>query len=343
MRKASFRKYQLSFKSPVLTSRGEMKVKNGYYLFISDGNITGVGECSFIKGLSVDDLVSYETALQSLCRFIEAKDEALLPDLAKFPSIRFGWETARLDFVNGGKKILFESEFTQGRKQIPINGLVWMGSKDFMQQQIGEKLAAGFRCIKIKVGAIDFEEELTLLKFIRSKFPAEVVEIRLDANGAFKVNDVFEKLERLSRFQIHSIEQPVKPGQLELMAKVCKGSPILVALDEELIGVPENRMMELLSGIQPAFIILKPSMLGGIQKCEQWINAAKENEIGWWATSALESNIGLNAIAQWVFVKDNPLKQGLGTGGLYTENVPSPLYIANGDLGFNPKEKWGIL
>lgn len=343
MLKGSFRKYQLSFKSPVLTSRGEMKVKNGYYLFISDGNKTGVGECSFIEGLSVDDLPNYETALQSLCRYIEAKDEALLPDLDKFPSIRFGWETARLDFENGGNKILFDSEFTQGRKQIPINGLVWMGSKDFMQQQIGEKLAAGFRCIKIKVGAIDFEEEITLLDFIRSKFPVDVIEIRLDANGAFSAKDVFEKLEGLSRFQVHSIEQPIKPGQPELMKKVCRESPIPVALDEDLIGVSENRMMELLNEIQPAFIILKPSMLGGFEKGEQWINAATKNEIGWWATSALESSIGLNAIAQWIFTKGNQLTQGLGTGGLYTENVSSPLYIAKGGLGFNPKEEWGIV
>ncbi|MDB5282913.1 MAG: o-succinylbenzoate synthase [Bacteroidota bacterium] len=340
--KASFKKYQLQFTEPVLTSRGQMAFKNGYYLSITDGQNTGTGECSFIEGLSIDDLANYELVLEELCKSVEDRASDTF-DLNKFPSIKFGLETALLDLKNGGRKVLFENEFTKGKKLIPINGLVWMGNKDFMFQQINTKLEAGFKCIKIKVGAIDFDEELNLLEFIRQKFPADTVEIRLDANGAFNKADVFKKLDDLSKYNIHSIEQPVKQGQLELMKKICKNSPIPVALDEELINPPGITPHELLSAIMPQYIILKPSLLGGIENCRTWINSTQQLGIKWWATSALESNIGLNAIAQWVFTENSNMVQGLGTGGLYVNNISSPLYITNGQLAYNPDRSWGSI
>ena len=342
MLKASFKKYQLHFVHPVLTSRGQMKVKNGYYLLIDDGTNSGVGECSFIEGLSVDDLANYESTLHRLYEFIEQGIPESLP-LNNYPSLQFGMETALLDLQGGGNKILFPGDFTKGKKQIPINGLVWMGSKEFMLQQIERKLKDGFKCIKIKVAAIDFDEEVMLLDFIRQKFPPEIIEIRLDANGGFTDNEVFKKLDILSKYHIHSVEQPVKQGQIELMANICRNSPVPIALDEELIK-PENiSKQELLSTIKPQYIILKPSLLGGFNACNEWIKAASQHNINWWATSALESNIGLNAIAQWVFTQNNGMVQGLGTGGLYTNNISSPLFVKNGHLGFNPGNEWGTI
>lgn len=341
MLKAFFKKYQLIFKSPVLTSRGPMKVKNGYFLFICDGDKTGTGECSYIEGLSIDDLDSYADTLRLLCRYLETAGNELMPDLKRFPSIQFGLEMATMDFENGGRKILFESGFTNGKESIPINGLVWMGDKDFMLKQIQKKLDEGCSCIKIKIGAIDFDDEMLLLDFIRRTFQPDRLEIRLDANGAFRPAEVFTKLEALSKFHIHSIEQPVKAGQIEWMKKVCSASPIPVALDEELINPVEAGKDELLSFIRPQYIILKPSLLGGFKTCYEWIESAKANRIGWWATSALESNIGLNAIAQWVFVQKNSMVQGLGTGSLYTNNIPSPLYIKGGRLHYDPTIAWG--
>lgn len=341
MLKAYFKKYQLNFKNPVLTSRGVMAVKNGYFVFISNGTVTGTGECSFIEGLSIDNLENYEEALTALCTAIETRNKDLLPDFNSYPSIAFGYQTALLDFQAGGKKVLFNTDFTKGKTTIPINGLVWMGTKEFMQKQIEQKLEAGFNCIKLKVGALDFNEELSLLQFIRSKFPSDVIEIRLDANGAFDPCTALQNLEKLNTFQIHSIEQPIKQGQYQHMMRLCKESPIPVTLDEELIGVTRTMREELLRTIQPAYIILKPSLLGGITACEQWISIAEKLNIQWWATSALESNIGLNAIAQWTSTKNNLLPQGLGTGALYTKNIDSPLYIRNGRIGYNPLNSWG--
>ena len=335
MRKASFEKYKLKFKQPVLTSRGGMSVKNGYYLSISENEKTGRGECSFIEGLSIDNLEKYEETLSKLCNAIQNNDSAILPDLTLFPSIKFGWECAELDLKNGGTKIFFESNFTKGKKQIPINGLVWMGTPDFMLQQIDEKLANGFKCIKIKVGALDFEKELKFLDHIRKQFSPQTIEIRLDANGAFKKENVFKKLELLANYSIHSIEQPVKAGQHDLMKQLCKSSPIAIALDEELIGVSKNEKENLLSFLNPQYIILKPSLLGGIELCNEWVHLAEYKKIGWWATSALESNIGLNAIAQWAFIKGSSITHGLGTGNLYINNTPSPLFVSEGKLGYH--------
>ena len=341
MLKAHFKKYQLKFKFSALTSRGGMDVKNGYYLFLTDGNCTGIGECSFIERLSIDDLENYEATLQQLCRHIENSDTTPAPILDRYPSIKAGWEMALLDLQHQGSKILFKSAFTDGKSLIPINGLIWMGARDFMLQQVTQKLKDGFKCIKIKVGAIDFNDEIMLLNFIRQNFPADVMEIRLDANGAFKPHDVFEKLETLSKFNIHSIEQPVMKGQLELMKKVCTNSPIPVALDEELIDLKDISKKDMLAFISPQYVILKPSLLGGFEICDEWITLAAEQKIAWWATSALESNIGLNAIAQWAFTKSEHIVQGLGTGGLYTHNVSSPLFISHGFLGYDPSKPWG--
>jgi O-succinylbenzoate synthase len=339
MLKARFKKYQLHFKFNAQTSRGGMQVKNGYYLFITDGHASGIGECSFIEGLSIDNLDDYGNTLQLVCNHIESG--SLLPDLSSYPSIKFGFEMAMLDLKAHGSKILFPSAFTNGTKQISINGLIWMGTKEFMQQQIHQKLEEGYKCLKLKIGALNFDDEITLLDFIRQKFPADIIELRVDANGAFTDKDVFKKLEALSKFQIHSIEQPVKQRQLELMKKVCANSPIPVALDEELIDLKGVEKRELLSFISPKYLILKPSLLGGFEVCNEWIQLATEHKIGWWATSALESNIGLNAVAQWVFTKSETIVQGLGTGGLYTNNISSPLFINHGYLGYNPKLVWG--
>lgn len=337
MRSATFSSYHLQFKQPVLTSRGEMKVKNGYIIKVSEKNITGTGECSFIEGLSPDNLERYEEKLKEICETIHQSQF----DVAEFPSIQFGLETALLDLKNGGTKALFPSSFTSGNKQIPINGLVWMGKKEFMLHQIKQKLKAGFTCIKIKVGAIDFAEEVNLLEFIRQKYPAEVIEIRLDANGAFNNSEALQKVEILSQFNIQSIEQPIKPKQLEFMRVLCANSPIPIALDEELIGVKGTVQDDILDMVKPAFIVLKPSLLGGFDACNQWIDKAEHRNIGWWVTSALESNIGLNAIAQWVATQKNEFVQGLGTGNLYANNISSPLYIRNGCLGYNPELTWG--
>lgn len=330
--KVWFEKYQLRFKNPVLTSRGAMSVKNGYFVFVEQEEKTGIGECSFIEGLSCDNLLQYEEQLNEIClsplRFIH--NTALLQN--QYPSIRFGLEMALLS-LSAKDECLFESDFSKGKKGIPINGLVWMGTASFLQKQIEEKISAGFTCIKMKVGALDFATELKLIEGIRNRFSVSEIEIRLDANGAFTAKDVFEKLHVLSAFQIHSIEQPIQPKQYSLMKEICAAKIIRIALDEELIGV--NTIEEkaaLLNQIKPDFIILKPSLLGGFASSNEWIEIAESNKVAWWATSALESNVGLNAIAQWVATKNNHLPQGLGTGGLYENNTATQLFIKQGEL-----------
>ena len=341
MIKASYQKIQLEFKSPVLTTRGSMKHKNGYLLFITDGGKTGVGECSYIEGLSLDDLGRYTTKLDEVCYAIE-HDNINEIDLNNYPSIRFGLECAWLDFKRGGDRIFYSSDFTTGKKQIAINGLVWMGSENFMHQQIEEKLKEGFSCIKLKVGAIDFEQELKLLASIRKRYDAKSIELRLDANGAFCEDNVHKKLEQLATFDIHSIEQPIQPGQTALLQSLCKKLIIPIALDEELIHLSHQNNFDELGKIRPQYIILKPSLIGGFAVAEKWIQLAEKLNIGWWATSALESNIGLNAIAQWVYPLAGNTVQGLGTGSLYTNNISSPLYISHGHLGYNPNLKWDL-
>ena len=347
--KASYHPYQLQFKTPVLTSRGSMTHKNGYYITVEYNGIKGIGECSYIEGLSIDRLDSLEEELRKACADIGnisysyfEKMTPLLQLFNDYPALAFGLETAFLDFRNKGKHEIIEgSAFYRGTQAIPINGLVWMGSDEFMQQQIEQKLADGFRCIKIKVGAIDFKEECRLIENIRKRYTPEQIEIRLDANGAFNEQNVRERLGILSQYTIHSIEQPIRPQQYLLMHQLCRENIVPIALDEELIGMHETMQQKLLETIQPQYIILKPSLLGGFEECNHWVSIAEKLGIKWWATSALESNIGLNAIAQWAASKGTNMVQGLGTGSLYMNNIDSPLYIASGHLQYDPKKQWG--
>jgi o-succinylbenzoate synthase len=333
--------FPLHFKRPAGTSRGVLHQKDSWFIVLEENGKKGIGECSLISGLSPDNKETYEKELDWLCTHTNSCDSWMETKGPLFPSIKFGMETALADLNSGGKNIFGETDFTRGTKGIPINGLIWMGSPEFMRQQIREKLDAGFNCIKIKIGAIDFEEELALLKMIRQQFDANAIEIRLDANGAFATEEALEKLKRLSAFNIHSIEQPIQAGQWEKMAGLCEKSPIPIALDEELIGLTcIMEQQKMLETIKPAYIILKPSLLGGISASEKWTQLAESKGIPWWATSALESNIGLNAIAQWAYKTGNSMPQGLGTGQLYTNNISSPLEIRQGELYYNPALSW---
>jgi len=343
MYKASYKKYLLEFKQPSGTSRGVLTEKPTWFIKIWDDakpSVIGIGECSILKGLSIDDAENYEDRLADVCKNINEYIEDLNGKLLVFPSIIFGIETAMLDLKNGGKRILFPSAFTDGFEGIPINGLIWMGSIGFMKEQLRKKIEEEYRCIKIKIGAVEFEEELKLLNTLRQQYPH--IEIRLDANGAFNLGEVKERLRRLSKHKIHSIEQPIKQGNWPAMAGLCKESPIPIALDEELIGINTySKKEELIASIKPQYLILKPSLLGGIKHCEEWIELANKYNIGWWTTSALESNIGLNAIAQWSFTLQSKMPQGLGTGQLYTNNIVSPLLIEDSKLWYMGNE-WSL-
>lgn len=336
MLKANFEKYTLNFKQPSGTSRGIMTTKDSWFIEIYDSENPqkiGKGECSLLTGLSADDVPHYEEKLQEVCKNIAQYAQNYHDSLIDFPSIRMGVEMALLDFSNHTNLNFFENDFTFGKKGIPINGLIWMGEPAFMKSQIEEKLKAGFKCIKMKIGAIDFDNEYEILKNLRKNYPADIIEIRVDANGAFSTNEAMHKLEKLSKLDIHSIEQPIRAGQWKEMAALCATTPLPIALDEELIGINElEEKQKLLETIQPQYIILKPSLLGGFKASDEWISMAESLKISWWATSALESNIGLDAIAQWTASKNTNMYQGLGTGQLYTNNVESSLKIKNGFL-----------
>ena len=327
----------LHFKQPAGTSRGVYTTRKMWLVSLSDGNRTGVGECAPLPDLSCDALPDelYVSKLNVFCRDLCETGEIDVEALRDYPSMLFGLETALLNLRNGGK--LFDTAFSRGEEGIPINGLVWMGNYDEMLQRMEEKLEKGFRCVKLKIGAIDFEQELDLIKRIRDRFSFHEVELRLDANGAFKYEEALYKLELLSQYAIHSIEQPIRQGQWAYMAELCRESPLPIALDEELIGVNDPEMKtHMLNIIKPRYIILKPSLHGGMTGCREWIDAAREQGIGSWITSALESNIGLNAIAQFASIVYGPqitMPQGLGTGQLFTDNIPMPLEI-RGDMLF---------
>lgn len=338
---ASYFKYQLQFKQPSGTSRGVLNFKDTYFIKLTNGNQQGVGECAMFKGLSSDDRPDYEFKLQWVCNNINLGYEVLMNHLFDFPSIQFGLEMAFLDLQSKNSYVLFPSKFTEGQDSIPINGLIWMGDKSFMMSQIKNKIDSGFNCIKIKIGAIDFESEMAIIKYIRREFNTKEVQIRVDANGAFSVKNALEKLKRLSDLDLHSIEQPIGQGQWEDMAHLCAFSPLDIALDEELIGIFDvTKRQELLQIINPHYIILKPTLVGGFSGSQSWIDLAKNQHIGWWITSALESNIGLNAIAQWTYNLGVSMPQGLGTGQLFANNITAPLEIKMGHLYYNAQKMW---
>jgi o-succinylbenzoate synthase len=340
--KASFQKYTLNFKQASGTSRGVYTTRDSWFIFLSNGHENGIGECAPLPGLSIEKTEMMDAKLQQVCKeidhFIFAPDELL-----DWPSIQFGIETALLDIKNGGKRILFNSDFTCGNKGIPINGLIWMGTPEFMKQQIRAKLEAGFSCIKMKIGALNFETEFELLKALREEFSADEITLRVDANGAYTHDQALDYLKKLSGLEIHSIEQPIKTGNWDEMADLCLKSPIPIGLDEELIGISNPALIkQLIETIRPAYLILKPSLHGGFVGCERWIDAAKSSGAGWWITSALESNIGLNAIAQWTFNLETTCEQGLGTGQLFTNNFDSPLEIVKDQLWYRNINGWNL-
>lgn len=341
--KGVFAKYILDFRFTAITSRDRMNRKETFFIKIFDENtphIFGIGECALFRGLSCDDRPDYESMLESVCRDIDryVADTSLLAD---FPSIRIGVETALLDLRNHGRRIIFPSAWTEGKEALVINGLVWMGDKALMAERIKDKASNGFHCIKLKIGGINFNDEIDLLRLIREICPD--VQLRLDANGAFLPHTALRQLEQLAEYNIHSIEQPIRQGQWEEMARLCRLSPIPIALDEELIGINRReRKIEMLDTINPQYIILKPTLCGGFSGSDEWIHLAHERNIGWWATSALESNIGLNAISQWVATYTPTIPQGLGTGQLYHNNIPSPLRLDGERLSYDTQADWQI-
>jgi len=346
MLSARYFPYRFNFNFSAGTSRGILKNKDSWFIEIWDQDapeVIGTGECSLIDGLSPDKSVAIKAMLEEVYHNINNIDDKLKRKLIEFPAIRFGLETALRDLDTGGKKILYDSPFTKGVASIPINGLIWMGKYLEMLDRIHQKTEEGFVCLKMKVGAISFEEELKLLQLIRQEFSRESLELRLDANGAFSASDALTKLEKLAVFQIHSIEQPVRPRQWELMTNLCQKSPVPIALDEELIGISSSsELSRMLDIIRPKYIILKPSLVGGISVANSFIQAAENSRIGWWVTSALESTIGLNAIAQWTYTLNSPLPQGLGTGQLFANNIESPLTIEQGRLHYRPTTSWNM-
>jgi o-succinylbenzoate synthase len=341
--KAAYKKYILNFKNPSGTSRGVLRTKETWFILLEENGKTGIGETGLFRGLSIDDVPNYEEKLNWVCKNIDLGLSFLLDEFCEFPSIQFGLEQAFLSLQSDSKFELFPSEFTKGRQAIPINGLVWMGDQEFMKAQIEEKLKTSFSCIKMKIGAIDFDTEVKLLKSIRKEFSSKEIELRVDANGAFSPETALEKLKILSELDIHSIEQPIQQGQLQEMAFLCENTPLPIALDEELIGVfsleEKSRIIET---INPQFIILKPSLVGGFRGSKEWIDIIESKNSKWWITSALESNVGLSAIAQFTHTLKNELPQGLGTGSLFTNNFESPLEVKNGTLHYNNSNIWNF-
>lgn len=344
----SIQKETFIFKQASGTSRGVLTEKHAWFIRLWEENapqINGLGECSIISDLSPDfeDVESYEAKIKELVTlFIEQQElkkdlPVFYKSIEHFPSILFGIEMAYLDLKNGGKAHFFDTDFTLQHQKIPINGLIWMGDKPFIEKQIKERLAQGYSCLKMKVGAINFETEFEILATLRQHYPKEKLILRVDANGAFPTDEALEKLNRLATLDIHSIEQPIKQGQWRKMAELCQTSLLPIALDEELIGITATEDKKaLLEIIKPPYIILKPSLHGGFTGCREWIQLAEKQNIRWWMTSALESNVGLNAIAQFTSCYKLNLHQGLGTGSLYVANIPSKLKV---ECGFVCLEK----
>ena len=344
--------YPLRFIQPAGTSRGVMHIKNSWFVTFTHNSISGKGEISIIEGLTKEwnDKEAFERTILAFINELSDKISSvgmpvkwedltrLIPELTNYPSILFGLEVALMDWQNGGTAKIFNNSFTHQIRKIPINGLIWMGDEAHMLCQIEDKLMSGFTTLKMKVGAIDFEKEISILKSIRSRYSSSEITLRVDANGAFNSSNVHDRLNKLAELDIHSIEQPIAPGQIELMSSLCKANIIPIALDEELIGIHSNmEKIKLLEQIRPQYIILKPSLHGGILGTMEWIALAEERKMNWWMTSALESNVGLNAICQLAGEYQNELPQGLGTGSLYENNVPSLLTVQDGHIFLSDK------
>lgn len=331
--KAEYSRYLLEFKRPSGTSRGVLLEKETFILKISENGKEGTGECAIFRGLSFDDRPDYEGKLKWLCENIQQETEFLKEELKEFPSIWFGYEQAVLNLKNG-ENLYFPSDFTEGKTPIVINGLIWMGDINYMEEQIQDKLEKGFHCIKLKIG-VDWKSEHDILQKLRQKFSKDSLELRVDANGGFNKEEAKVVLQQLADLHIHSIEQPIKAGNWNDMAELCLETPTPIALDEELIGIADfNEKRKLLETVNPQYIILKPALVGGFSGSDEWISLAEERNLGWWITSALESNIGLNAIAQYTFTKKSPMPQGLGTGALFVNNFDSNLDLKGELLWF---------
>lgn len=343
--KAYWSRYTLDFRFTAITSRESLNHKITYFLCICDDDSSpecggGIGEAALFRGLSYDDRPDYESMLTKVCGEIDtyAENPSLLAD---YPSIRFALETALLDYRNGSRKIIFDTPWSRGESSIIINGLIWMGDASTMRKRVSEKLAQGFNCIKVKIGGINFDDELRLLATLRSEAPDVI--LRLDANGAFSPSEALEKLKRLSEFSVHSIEQPVRPSELQSLEHLCRNSPIPIALDEQLLGLNTlEAKRDMISYIRPQYLVIKPSLCGGFQASTEWIELADRYGCGWWITSALESDIGLNAIAQFTSTFNPVLPQGLGTGQLYSNNISSPLTLNSENLSYNPSLRWNL-
>lgn len=347
--------HTLKFSFPAGTSRGVLHEHQVYYLFVKNEETqqVGLGEIAPLKGLSPDYGVNIAEEVEAIFKVLNASTESLetVGQVLEFvsqdlPSVRFGFESAFRALWQGDLHTYFPGKFAQGEEKLPINGLIWMGDTGFMREQMKQKLAAGFTCLKMKIGAIDFDKEIAILEEIRRLAPPEKLILRVDANGAFSPEEALQKLEILSRFALHSIEQPIQPKQWEVMAELCKKSPVPIALDEELIGVTRaEEQAALIEKIQPAYVIFKPTLLGGFENTKKWIDLAKKNAIGWWVTSALESNVGLSAICQFTatHATDKTMHQGLGTGQLYTNNWESPLEVSAGHIQSVSSKGWGKL
>lgn len=345
--RAQYSKHILEFINPAGTSRGVLRTKESYFIRVVDdsGLVIAIGECGILRGLSYDDKPEYERILEkSVSKFNNGDSIDLVKlDLIEYPSLRFAWEQVEKGLSNQNLYMHFENDFYSGKKGIEINGLIWMGDYQSMSQQIEAKIEMGFSCLKLKIGAIQFEEEIDLIRKIRNRFSKDDLEIRLDANGAFASENALDFLQQLSQSDIHSVEQPIKPGNWSSMSSICANSSIPIALDEELIGIhsPEVRS-EMVNTIRPQYLIFKPSFLGGFEATNEWIELCDSLKIDYWITSALESNIGLNAIAQYAYEKNISIPQGLGTGSLYSNNITSPLEIRGSSIWYNPDLKWDV-
>lgn len=332
--------YTLHFERPAATSRGALRVREVMFLRTQRYGVAGWGECGVVPGLSRDDRLDYVDAVRSVCAAINRGALPAELDLSALPSVAFGLETALLDLAGGGRQRLFDTPFSRGEAALPTHGLIWMDTPAGMLEQIERKVAQGCRVIKLKVGALAFDEELAMLAALRSRWPASEIELRLDANGAWQPDEALDRLQRLTGLGITFLEQPIQPGQSEELARLCAASPIPIALDEELIAAPNPA--RLLETIRPQHIVLKPSLLGGLAACQSWIAAAQRYGVQWWINSLLESNVGLNAIAQWTSAVDDGRVHGLGTGQLFSNNVPSPLRLDGCGLRIDPAASWEI-